>query len=318
MIELQSESKYRPSDWRWKRAAHLRQHGRMPFRGNHDIYVRKAKAYQGERAVCTDEWALCALAEVWPALDEAYRIYSGRYPPTKRELESRLLTGPDLAHISARSCLELEVVRWYEALFFNVSDRLHDPSWVVNYVLGPVLHESLADRDVDLIWRLLAYAYGAIAVEHLLYVVPSAGVPFASVDEATSRFDSGARGLATRRNFLNLLTLKPGDNYQKLHLLEIVRSFWEMEKNSGGGGVGSEVEALLAHIEAAAKALPWGVGVSGRAGSGVKSIGLLDPADAGAGERRLLVAVAERSGGEISVGASTMPPAVFPERQRVN
>ena len=80
-----------------------------------------------------------ALLHKNPGLYFAYMIYvhSDIDPDMRLILEARLLAGSPIAEIADNLKTLPETVKWYEKLFFNVSDFLTHHDWIVKQVLLP-------------------------------------------------------------------------------------------------------------------------------------------------------------------------------------
>lgn len=78
---------------------------------------------------------------VWkidPALTEAYRIFLLSEEDARRaELEARILAGQDFEEIAVRTGYDQQVLAAYGACFFDVLDRLNQPSYILHQVIFP-------------------------------------------------------------------------------------------------------------------------------------------------------------------------------------
>lgn len=292
MIHLCKDSPQRPPDWRWERALRLRRSGRSLSRRVDDAWVAAAKKYQADRERCTDEWDVVALAARYPALLHAHELWTRTLPHFRAELEARLLTGDGVEAAAARMGLDLDVVKWYEALFFHVTDRVTNRPWVVHCVIGPAVQDGLAERDYGPMWKLLGWAMGDGVLDVLVSGVAAqvrpdtaGGVRAAIVDQARAQID--------RKALIASVTLRCGDAYAKLQLLELQAKLREIEQAAGAGG---SDESFKANLDALLRALPWGVGRGGRAAPDVPALGPADAAEAGGVEPRAAELLAARAG----------------------
>jgi hypothetical protein len=60
-----------------------------------------------------------------------------------------------------------EIIQTYDALFFNVRDKLNRTDYILNVVLKDAVSRGLHEREKDLLWKLVAYTGGS----HLLDAV---------------------------------------------------------------------------------------------------------------------------------------------------
>lgn len=81
------------------------------------------------------------------------------------EVEARILARHDDATIARDCSLVPEVVHWFEALFFNVRDRLHARDWITLRAIR--LHQGASNETI---WRAFAYHGGPIILEIILAV----------------------------------------------------------------------------------------------------------------------------------------------------
>lgn len=297
MIHLREDSPFRPVDWRWQKAVRLHRDGRPVSRVRDDEFVAKAVRFLREKAACADEWALLDLSARWPSLFDAHEVYQaaeGGPRATRWEVEARLLAGASPERVGARVGLSPDAVRWYEALFFHVTDRLSTPGWVAHHAIGPSVHEGLLnERDYGLLWKWYGYGGG----EHLLDAVTALWVAPVRADGPDGvRTFCGAqqRAQLDKKALLAMLTLRTTDAFQKMQLGELHAKYLELEKTAGGGGGGAE--AFVAGLEAALRALPWGVGRGGNAARHVPALGAAGDADAHAAEPRAGELLAGRAG----------------------
>jgi hypothetical protein len=140
---------FRPLDWRraaaeWLVAAPRRRRKRFPI---DPLVARLADFVRAEAGRRKRRRP----AEATPdqlAWREAAAIRNGP-TPVRVEVEARLLAGQSDAEVAAACGASGPAVRWYEAAFFNVRDRLASADWVLSEVIntsfpagddGPVLH----------------------------------------------------------------------------------------------------------------------------------------------------------------------------------
>ncbi|MEM4406681.1 MAG: hypothetical protein QXS68_06515 [Candidatus Methanomethylicaceae archaeon] len=176
---LTRDSPFRPPDWRWERARLTRADSqlRSRLRSTEDNWIEQARRFQREHERCTDHYRLLRLQEKQPVLFAAWDIHFHERQLLKWELQARLLSRDSCASIARRMSLTPEVIDTYEKLFFNVLDRLDQPSYIVQQVFGESLHAGLRERDFDLLWKLYGYIGGpwvldAVVHKHLWIEVP--------------------------------------------------------------------------------------------------------------------------------------------------
>jgi len=152
--------------WRWERARWLRQE-RKGAQGE-ELYVRLAWFYLGERQRARHGPSWQRLEQGWPGIHWAYELYQ-QTPADKRwALEAYLLTGCRPQVIAQALHTTVEVVVWYEKLFFNVWPYLRHPVYIVNTVMRNCIHHGMTEHDYDLFWKMVGYTMGPKALEEVL------------------------------------------------------------------------------------------------------------------------------------------------------
>lgn len=153
--------------WRYERIRQLldgRKRKRPSSRRDDEI-IRHAYSffYQWERATdLGDEEEIyetrLRLFPRFPGLYYAYQLFS---QPDCNEariaLEARLLARQDDEKIANSLDLIPETLPWYEAMFFNVRDRLDKPDYIVRTVLGPMIGIGLRNATEEMSCKYWCY-----------------------------------------------------------------------------------------------------------------------------------------------------------------
>jgi hypothetical protein len=163
-------SPLRPVDWRWRRASAIMEAGRTPDRFSEDKLVAAAWKFINLMSDVDSPWEYVTKCIFNQSLADAYAIYSqpdGRL--TRWELEARILAREDISTISKHMSLSKKVIKWFESLFFNVSDRLDNASWIVHHAMGKAAFIGATERDLDIIWKLCGYFHGSEKLDWLLH-----------------------------------------------------------------------------------------------------------------------------------------------------
>jgi hypothetical protein len=240
---LRRNAPNRPPNWRWRRAAHRLATGRAPSRIIDDADVERAMHIQQEISQCGgDPYAYEDLANRNPDLIDAFEIATDNSDGAKHtrwHLEACLLCADLNAERTAPPfSLRPEAVTLYEKLFFNVVDRLNNSTWIVNHAIGPSVHTGVADHDIGAIWKLVGYCGGAAALDRVTTVLPRELLGEPAMAEGW--FRQQTRGVIQRRALLETLKLRARDAFAKLQLLELNRSYEEVEQATQGPVGGDE------------------------------------------------------------------------------
>lgn len=284
MIELNMGSPFRPPDWRWKRTNALIAAGKSFFRKKEDEAILMCRDFirdldKGNE----DPWRKELVYQRWKSIYEAYLIWTqdGKH---RAELEARLLCNIRFSEVAKHCSIDKETAQFYEALFFNVTDRLDQISWVSHYVIGEKLYTGFANNDHKLIWKIFAYAGGHHVFQSIFEMFPGDFRP-ASKDEVDVFFDKQASSFMKRKALQNIMTLQTNDPYSKLQLSQIHLEFLKLEHEFNQG---SSADVLTKSLEKAFSNLIIGVGKEGR-GDDRRELPILGPAeevDLGAIEQR--------------------------------
>jgi hypothetical protein len=172
-LDYQTRNPSRPVDYRW-RAAVSAVVDRRPLPWWHDPETAAAVDYLRERDQTTV--APERLGGHWPGLLAAHRL-SGDDGPQRWEVQARLLSGQTEDEIAARSGLTPDTVRWFEALFFRVRDRLHARDWVAAQVLGGRQWCGFAREQLGKVWMLLGYNAGPHVLDAVVAVTRDRPLP---------------------------------------------------------------------------------------------------------------------------------------------
>jgi hypothetical protein len=241
MIHLCTTSPLRPLNWRWQKAQALRESGRAPSRSRDDEWVRLARRFQVELMTVRDDWQMLALAERYPSLVEAREVHTNDGLRGARwELEARLLSKDEnIANVCRRLCLTPGGVRAYEALYFNVADRLDNTGWVVHSVIGPLVHAGLSERQYEILWKLYGFFYGPVFLDCLIDTVVPTSRP-ASVDKVPAAIQDDFRNVLRRKALVAIRTM-PVNSFTQPMILEIETKYQEMEKALSGAAGGTQI-----------------------------------------------------------------------------
>jgi hypothetical protein len=156
IIDLQPESPNCPVDWRHRLAEAIFSGQPPPLRRRLDSWVRRAIRFLSDQAAGKGDAPCPGSALLDPALLGAFQIRCSGDPRLRSELEARVLAGQTPVAIAALCGLPPEVVEAYEALYFNVRDRLGAADYISAIVIGLVPHEGLSTTDS----LLKAFAFG--------------------------------------------------------------------------------------------------------------------------------------------------------------
>lgn len=169
---------YRRPRWRYDRVAQLVQNRRTrtATAGRDDEYITEAYQFlrswrrlQRSSRASSHEARVAYLYPRHPLLYLAYEAFQRPLDDRSRtELEARLLAGEADAQIETKTGFPAGMVDWYEKLFFNVRDRLHQRRYIARYVIEPLVDTGLANMTFDLSAKYFAYFAGPAFLDYFL------------------------------------------------------------------------------------------------------------------------------------------------------
>jgi hypothetical protein len=86
----------------------------------------------------------------------AHAILVAEPPHLRWAVEARLLAGENSESIARKCRTTVEVIDWYEKLFFSVRDSLACSSWVMCVVLAGKMY-TLTEPNVETLWRFYGH-----------------------------------------------------------------------------------------------------------------------------------------------------------------
>jgi hypothetical protein len=168
---------FRRPQWRADRVLQLVEHRPAPLRPRifDDHYVRVYRRFLLlYLAAGADENQRYAASMERP---EVYHAHMLRYHPDtewRQILEARILTQEPLSEIAKRFLTSDKAIELYEALFFNIRDRLNCRDWIAKQIIGPreclvpSRHGTLTEDQRGFLYRLFAYHGGPLALDALI------------------------------------------------------------------------------------------------------------------------------------------------------
>jgi hypothetical protein len=153
--------------WRWLRCCYLHDHGRQPLQDLDDAVTREVWFFRKTLSQCRTDADREQLTQDYPALTEAYAVYTGE-PLRRAELEARLLAGSDDLTIAGKLGLSPAAVAAYHDLYFDVRSHLNAHAYVLGVVLGGKPCGGLPLDDRETILKTLGYQLGDRAVDAVL------------------------------------------------------------------------------------------------------------------------------------------------------
>jgi hypothetical protein len=187
--ELLRYSPFCSPDWRWARAHDLVRRGRYFTRRRDDAWTGRAVHYLRALQRCRRESHREKLALAYPDVHAA-RSFHEQGGPTALEVQARLLAGQTTDEAARAASAPAEVIAAYEALFFQVADRLDARDWVASQAVGWWRFGPARGRDAATVLKGFAY-HGALPVLEALSPFLLNGPSLAQRESALAAAEGG-------------------------------------------------------------------------------------------------------------------------------
>jgi hypothetical protein len=167
---------------RWLRCRYLLHHGRRPSTADDDPVTWAAWRYFHGLGRCRDVVGRARLGRRFPAVAEAYGVYTSAEPLARAGLEARLLADEADEAIAKKTGVSAAGLAAYHDIFFCVRAHLRADSYVATVVLRGKAHEPLKLDQHEVLLKAYGYALGPRGVDDILdYLRDPPAVP-ASLD----------------------------------------------------------------------------------------------------------------------------------------
>ena len=157
----------RALDWRWQRAQSLLDNGSCFRRDRDDEDTGRAVRYLRAVRRSRDAGESISTMKVKPQLVDihrAHQLHAAANPQTT-VVQARLLARQSVDEIGALVSLAPAVIDAYEALFFNVVNRLGATFYIAKLAIRWTSAMAAAGCDVDAVLRWIAYFGGPTALD---------------------------------------------------------------------------------------------------------------------------------------------------------
>jgi hypothetical protein len=329
-------SKYHPfrrPDWRYERVLQMVDRFPSPGRSTSrdDIWVKGLRNFilqyrsgkPGARARL--EYANPGLYFAWIIHEQAEEDYE-----TAFMIESRILADQPDEEIAKEAHTLPEAIAWYEALFFNVRDRLESHDWVLKHVLMPsvlrcrdqfkkeqgagdegtgnkFIRDPLAEPFWDSSLKFMGYFGGKFIIDFMLTGY-ARGVKAQARDQTWKWVSNYFQGQGSRRAAMGIGHFEV-NKYNVMELFQVHMRLVELQHQASKEG-GAET-TFEKNVEAFMSDIPWSVGMDGaKAVEGTPMAAL----DEGAAEMRddelLLLSAGENIARIDEIATLTLPAPV--------
>lgn len=165
--DFEQNNPMRPLAWRWERAGSLIDHRLSSSRD--DSWTLRAARYLKDLERADTECQRDKCANRYADVEIAWLIHN-RGEMMRWLIEARVLAGQPLEAIAKEAAVPVAVIEAYEALFFQVRDRLELRGFIVLRTMMKIVRGEVTEDDVDVLLKWLGYFGGPLAID--------AAVPF--------------------------------------------------------------------------------------------------------------------------------------------
>lgn len=248
----------RPLNWRFQRVTQLLE-SRPPLPADprcDDDYVVMARRFLGKLMATSDPDQQQLLFPKNPGLFYAYELFQDVDQERAQFVQACILSGMSDEEIGRKCCELPATIDWYEALFYNVRDRLSAQYWIVKNCLGPAAERFIDDHGKQFTVKLFAYYCGP----QMLDMQISGFTP--NYDWRGNRdhyevLDHHAAGTLRKRVASNLQTVEI-NRYNIVELTALHVRLMEMAREAK---TGDEARTIIeTNIAVMLDKLPWDVG----------------------------------------------------------
>jgi hypothetical protein len=277
-----STSKFHPfrePDWRYKRVLQMVDSLDNPGRSTNrdDIWVRGLRNFilryrnGNERARQRLEFSNPGLYFAYVIQERADDDYEVAFM-----IEARLLAQQTSEEIARESHTLPEAIDWYEALFFNVRDRIHSHDWVMKHVLMKAMlqgaarmkndsdskfsRDPLAEPHWDASLKFMGYFGGPVMIDFMLSGYRR-GVHANSQDDISDWLVDNIAHHVHRRTAMAV----PHFEVNKFNVMELLGHHMQLVAlQKAAADAGGAQTTFEKNIEQFLTDIPWTVGKEGK------------------------------------------------------
>lgn len=261
MLNTFKNNPRRAPHWRWLRAVQIDGGGAKATRaldGEEGFaWIRRATRLKRhfERAGNNPE-KMYALMLRDSDLFWAHSIWADEKAPTRWAIEARVVAGESDDEIARKAGTDPGVIAAYVSTFFDVREKLVNPDYVVNVIMGDAVVRGLQERHYDLLWKMLGFHGGP----YVLDAVINRFIPIVkpeSTDGVAGFFQDAAINSMKYKASLATMTVQINTHTQ-LPLIDSFVKYVEIERTTDNASKAQS--SIIDNIGAMLTAMPVKVG----------------------------------------------------------
>jgi len=265
VLDCFASNPIRPPSWRWERARALfdRDPEAVTARRRTDgpqsyAWIKRALRFLTKlNAPGNANDAVLQVLREWPDIYWAYNIFQNTTTNTRHAIEANILARQSDEQLAKKFGITAATATAYEALFFNVRDRLDNPSYITQGVLLAGMYRGGQNGSVNELynlWKQYGYNYGPAMVDAM-------ASQFMGVNSWCETPDQV--GDAVLDDAIATLKLKaalaakhvPVNGTTNMQLLDTFIKYAEVERASDSAGQAQN--QMLSHVAAMMSTLPF-------------------------------------------------------------
>jgi hypothetical protein len=256
MLNALRDNPLRAPNWRWLRAVHIDGGGPKPSKivdgaAGFEWIRRVVRLKRRHAMAANNPTALYNLARVDRDMFWAHSIWADEKAPTRWAIEAYILAGATNEEIAAKVGCEPGVIGAYEAVFFDVREKLNNVNYVVNVVMADAVSRGLSERQYDLLWKLFGYQGGSYVLDALIGKFTNIHKP-RNAEEVSEFFQNSAINSMRHKAAVAALTV-PINTHTQLPLLEAYVKYVEIERTTENAersqiGIVQNIGAMLTNL----------------------------------------------------------------------
>jgi hypothetical protein len=268
-VEFNQWDPYRSPRWRYDRAAYLaktRGANRTYDYSRDDEWVaatfkflKQWKSLTRNNQQATNEMRVSRLYPKWPGLYLAHQLFQANTgDPTRYEVEARILARQTNEEIAQRVSVHPDAIEWYEAVFFNVRDRLDNEGYIGRQVIGPAVAHGLRNISLDFSAKYWGY-YGGPYILDLILSDYDPATPKPKIGQDLNSFLDNYWNKAVRVRSANTVGAFDINQFNVLQLFELHANLVNQARAAAesAGGAQTPYEEVMSGIM---NSVQWSVG----------------------------------------------------------
>lgn len=243
---------FAPPDRRYRIARTYHSQGILPSLLRDDKRTWGVWKFITKRACVVDSKQRVQLLRDFHDLSIAFRLHHGAMRHFRPLIEAYLLARTDDAILAKKVGVRPEAIGWFRAAFYDVEHHLESPQYVQLQLIGVPDADGQTMLDTHRMWKLIAYALGADALDQWFH--------HSSADQAAFKgggldawFFHRSQAALRSKEFLVASSMNPDVAKDATLLFKILQQRMRSQKQSES----TPRNEFEQHIAEMLKAIPW-------------------------------------------------------------